>query len=85
MESRIATQIKVTQMNTMLRVVLNLALTGLAGFCTLGFMATFEPLDADTQMTWRVIYGALFVGSLVGLIVVNRSRKDTRTDQEPPS
>jgi hypothetical protein len=69
----------------MLRVVLSLALACLAGFSIFGFMATFEPLEADVQMTWRVIYVALFVVSLAGLILLNRRRKDNQTDQETTS
>ena len=72
-------------MNPLLRVVLNLALAGLACFSVFGFMATFEPLEPDTQMTWRVIYVALFVASIAGLIIVNRRRKNTQTDQETNS
>ena len=69
-------------MNPLLRVVLSLALAGLACFSIFGFMATFEPLEADVQMTWRVIYGILFVVALAGLIILNRRRKDTQPDQE---
>ena len=68
-------------MSPILRVILSLAMACLAGFSIFGFMATFEPLDPDTQMTWRVIYVALFVGSTVGMILLNRRRKDTPTDQ----
>ena len=82
MESRPANQIKETKMSSMLRVILSLAIACLAGFSIFGFMATFEPLDPDTQMTWRVIYVALFVGSIIGMILLNRRRKDTPTDQE---
>ena len=72
-------------MNVMLRVVLSLVMAVLGCFSIFGFMATFEPLDADTQITWRVIYVALFVGSIVGMILLNRRRKDTPTDQETKS
>ena len=69
-------------MSVILRIVLSLPLVSLALFSIFGFMATFEPLEPDTQMTWRVIYVALFVGSSVGMILLNRRRKDTPTDQE---
>lgn len=69
-------------MSPMLRVILSLTLACLAGFSIFGFMATFEPLDPDAQITWRIIYVALFVGSIVGMILLNRHRKDTPTDQE---
>jgi len=72
-------------MNVMLRVVLSLVMAVLGCFSIFGFMASFEPLDADTQITWRVIYVALFVGSIVGMILLNRRRKDTPTDQETKS
>ena len=72
-------------MNVMLRVVLSLVMAVLGCFSIFGFMATFEPLDADTQITWRVIYVALFVGSIVVMILLNRRRKDTPTDQETKS
>ena len=72
-------------MSVILRIVLSLPLVSLALFSIFGFMATFEPLDPDTQMTWRMIYVALFVGSLGGLILLNRRRKDTPTDQETTS
>ena len=68
-------------MNVILRIVLSLPLVSLALFSIFGFIATFEPLDPDTQMTWRVIYIILFVASLVGMILLNRRRKDTPTDQ----
>ena len=69
-------------MSPMLRVVLSLTIACLAGFSIFGFMATFEPLAPDTQMTWRVIYGTSFFGSLVGLTLLNRRRQDTKNDQE---
>jgi len=69
-------------MSPILRVILSLVMACLAGFSIFGFMATFEPLDPDTQMTWRIIYVALFVGSTVGMILLNRHRKDNPTDQE---
>ena len=69
-------------MSPLLRVVLSLAMACLAGFSIFGFMATFEPLDPDTQMTWRMIYVALFVVSIAGLILINRHRKQTANDQK---
>ena len=69
-------------MNVMLRVVLSLVMAVLGCISIFGFMATFEPLDADTQMTWRVIYGILFMVCLIGLILINRRCKQTPNDQE---
>ena len=66
----------------MLRLLLNIGPALLAHFSIFGFMATFESLDADTQMTWRVIYGILFMVCLIGLILINRRCKQTPNDQE---
>ena len=69
-------------MSVILRIVLSVPLVSLAFFSIFGFMATFEPLEADTQMTWRVIYVAMFVVSIAGLILINRHRKQTANDQK---
>lgn len=47
-------------------------------FCVFGFMATFEPLDASTQFTWRVIYGLVGLVCLGGLVVLLLPRKHTQ-------
>lgn len=50
-----------------MKLLLTLVLLGLMGFCGFGLLATFEPLPAQTQWTWRVLYGATLVASGVGL------------------
>lgn len=52
------------------RVIARVALLAVGGFCVFGFMATFEPLDASTQLTWRVVYGLVGLASLAGAIWV---------------
>jgi len=49
-----------------------LLLCGLAGFCLFGFLATFEPLDTATVITWRITYGILGLLSILGLVLVGR-------------
>ena len=38
----------------------------------LGFLATFEPLDEGTQLTWRLIYGGVALGVLLAMVRVIR-------------
>ena len=67
-------------MNRVLRLALSLILVALACFSIFGFMATFEPLDQATRMTWRVVYGVLFISSGAGLFMLNLPRRDNRAD-----
>ena len=46
-------------MPSLARLFVALLLLAVLGFCILGFMATFEPLEPGTQLTWRIIYGTL--------------------------
>lgn len=46
-------------------------LLAVAGFCGFGFLATFEPLDPATQVTWRVIYGLVGLSSLASIILLD--------------
>jgi hypothetical protein len=46
-------------MSLLARVFAVALLLALIGFCILGFMATFEPLEPGTQLLWRVLYGTL--------------------------
>jgi len=57
------------------RIIAVIALVAVAGFCAFGFMATFEPLAASTQLTWRVIYGLVGLASLAGGLCVGLLRK----------
>ena len=52
----------------MLRWCLAVVFAGASAFCAFGFLATFEPLDRATQLQWRMIYGVLGGGSLVGMM-----------------
>ena len=67
-------------MNWVLRLALSLLLVALACFSIFGFMATFEPLDQATRMTWRVVYSVLFIASGAGLFMLNLPRRDNRAD-----
>jgi len=57
------------------RVIAVIALLAVAGFCVFAFMATFEPLDASTQLTWRIVYGLVGLASLAGAIWLALPRK----------
>jgi hypothetical protein len=41
-----------------------LALLIVLAFCVFGFVATFEPMAATKQWTWRVVYGVIAVACL---------------------
>ena len=69
-------------MNRVLRLALSLILGALACFSIFGFLATFEPLDPDTRMTWRAVYSVLFIASVAGSFMINLSRRDNRVDDE---
>ena len=62
-------------MNKVIRIIGVLALLALLAFCVFGFMATFEPLDASTQLTWRVVYGLAGLACLGGIALLSRARK----------
>ena len=61
-------------MNPLLRVILSLLLVCVGLFCTLGFLATFEPLARAAQLTWRIVYGGVGLACVGGLIRVWRKR-----------
>ena len=50
-----------------IRILFALFLAAAALFCVFGFVATFEPMPAQAQWIWRVIYGLIFVGNIAGL------------------
>ncbi len=55
-----------------------LLLLGVTAFCVFGFMATFEPLDASIQLTWRIVYGMVGItclGLTVALLRPGRKAK----------
>lgn len=45
------------------RVIASVAALGFAGFCTFGFLASFEP-SGSPGWPWQAAYGTLSVGSL---------------------
>jgi hypothetical protein len=59
-------------MKTILRIVGSLALLAIALFCAFGFIASFEP---GNGWPWKVVYGVLFFGCLVGVVALLRKRK----------
>ncbi len=58
------------------RLISVLMLLGVTGFCVFGFLATFEPLPATTQWTWRAIYSVVGIASLAGVAVSLRGSRD---------
>ncbi len=44
-------------------------------FCCNGFMATFEPLERSTQITWRINYSVVALLTLAALVFINRPRR----------
>jgi hypothetical protein len=53
------------------RIIMTLWCLGIVLFSVFGFMATFEPLPLSTQMTWRVVYSAVGLLSILGVIGLN--------------
>ena len=53
-------------MKLLVRIALSLLLAVVLLFCTFGFLATFEPLPAATQWTWRSIYATVAILSTLG-------------------
>lgn len=53
-------------MQALSRLLTAIILLGVAAFCAFGFLATFEPLPPATQWTWRAIYAAAGLASLIG-------------------
>jgi hypothetical protein len=51
------------------------AIIPVLGFCVFGFMATFEPLDPTTQLTWRIVYGTVAIACIALVIWLAVSRK----------
>ena len=48
----------------------------LGAFCAIGLLATAEPLDADTRLLWRLVYGLGLAASLWMLVRALRKRRD---------
>jgi hypothetical protein len=52
-------------------ILISLLCAGVFLFCVYGFLATFEPLDASTQITFRIIYGFIgFIALVSGFLSV---------------
>lgn len=63
-------------MGVFARLISAIVLLGVTGFCVFGFLATFEPLPAATQWTWRAIYGIVGTAALVGAAMSRRDLRD---------
>lgn len=50
-----------------MRILLVLVLLGVAAFSVFGFLATYEPLERSTQLTWRIVYGTTLAASVAGV------------------
>jgi hypothetical protein len=59
-------------MKTILRILAGLALLAVACFCVFGFFASFEP---GNGLLWKVVYGALFLGCLFGVVALFRRKR----------
>jgi hypothetical protein len=64
-------------MNPSASILIALLLAALLPVCVFGFMATYEPMDRNVQLTWRIVYttvGVLCVAGFAALIVAARRR-----------
>jgi uncharacterized membrane protein len=59
-------------MNKATLVIGALALLALLTFCVFGFIATLEPIDASTQLTWPLVYFLVGQVSMGGIAVLLR-------------
>ena len=62
-------------MNLLIKTFLALPLLALFAFCIFGFLATFEPLDPITQMTWRAIYAITGLGAISAILFMLKPEK----------
>jgi hypothetical protein len=51
------------------------ALLIVLAFCVFGFVATYEPMDAAKQWTWRIVYGIIGLACVLGFAWSARPRK----------
>ena len=58
-------------MNIVVRLIVTLVCLAVMAFCAFGFLATFEPLPAATQWTWRAIYGCVAALATTGIVAIN--------------
>jgi hypothetical protein len=61
-------------MKTFVRILASVPLLAIAGFCVFGFLASFEP---GNGLPWKVGYGALGCGCMIGAIALLRRRADS--------
>jgi len=59
------------------RLLGSVLLLAVSCFCVFGFLATFEPLPAAVQWTWRGIYIVLGLVCLAGAVRLGWPRKKT--------
>jgi len=57
-------------MQTVSRIIGVVVLLAVAGFCTFGFMATYEYSEVSKRLPWQIGYGLIGVTCLVGVGVV---------------
>jgi hypothetical protein len=55
-----------------MRILLALVLLAFTAFCSLGFLATYEPVDG--ALAWRAGYGIAIIVSLYGVLRLLRGR-----------
>jgi hypothetical protein len=55
-------------MTIILRMILAVALLGVAGFCLFGFLASYEYSDPMKRLPWQIGYGVLGAGCLAGVV-----------------
>jgi hypothetical protein len=57
-----------------MRVVTMVVVLIVLAFCVFGFVATFEPMDATKQWSWRAVYGIIGVACVGGYVWAVRAR-----------
>lgn len=62
-------------MSSLPRILAAVLLVAVAGFCSFGFLATFEPVDRETQLRWRIGYGAAIAICVVAIVRLVRPRR----------
>jgi len=57
-------------MNPIIKIISTIFCLALLLFSVFGFLATFEPLDKNTQILFRIIYGTSGFGSLLTILFI---------------
>jgi hypothetical protein len=55
-------------MRTFVRVMMICVLLACIGFCTFGFVATFEPMKTFDRTVWRTVYGLVGTAFVLGAV-----------------